>query len=58
MPNRDGTGPAGRGAGRGYGGPKNCKCPECGLKKPHTRGQPCARMKCPKCGVNMVRGDL
>lgn len=49
----------GRGRGRGgtrqaIGGPKECVCPKCGAKVPHTRGVPCLDTKCPKCGANML----
>ncbi|HPF86568.1 MAG TPA: hypothetical protein PK537_00775 [Candidatus Limiplasma sp.] len=66
MPNRDGTGPLGNGAGRGNGrgngrggqgaGPTgSCVCPRCGARVPHTPGVPCTSMKCPKCGTQMIR---
>jgi hypothetical protein len=56
----------GRGSGRGQGpgrmgGPKaagpdgSCVCPACGHKVPHQVGQPCSSVKCPKCGVAMIR---
>ena len=48
----------GGGRGQGYGGPITCKCPQCGKKVPHARGQPCVKQKCPECGTAMVRGDL
>ncbi|MBW2984534.1 DUF134 domain-containing protein [Candidatus Woesearchaeota archaeon] len=48
----------GAGMGQGYGGPKECKCPKCGEKVPHVRGQPCVKQKCPKCGTMMIRGDI
>ena len=62
-----GQGPGtGRGHGRGSGGRSKssgqsaglveiCICPACGKKKEHTRGNPCNEMKCPECGINMVR---
>lgn len=64
MPGGDTTGPAGaggrgmgRGRGAGFGGaPATCKCPACGHEQPHTRGQPCIELKCPKCGAQMIRG--
>lgn len=43
----------GRRAGMGLGG--KCICPECGYNQPHQRGVSCNSMKCPKCGVMMVR---
>ena len=66
MPGGDGTGPRGQGrglvsgAGRGfgYGGPKTCKCPNCGKEVTHRKGIACTQMKCPKCNIRMVRGDL
>ncbi len=39
--------------GRGQGGSKECTCPKCGYKEPHTRGIPCSEKKCPKCGTPM-----
>jgi predicted Fe-Mo cluster-binding NifX family protein len=58
----------GAGAGRGQGGGRGrmggpsaagpggyCVCPQCGEKAPHTRGQPCNQMACPKCGTPMTR---
>ena len=64
MPRGNGTGPAsGRGQGRGrMGGPfqagpgGQCVCPQCGATVPHTVGQPCTSLKCPKCGAAMTRG--
>jgi len=60
-----GCGGRGRGAGGGgrgrMGGPSaagpggTCVCPRCGERVPHTVGQPCNRMACPKCGVLMTR---
>lgn len=64
MPRGDGTGPpqgGGRGKGR-MGGPKmagpagQCVCPDCGTAAPHTVGQPCNQLKCPKCDSMMTRG--
>ncbi len=64
MPNLDNTGPLGQGPmtgrkrgflprlkGRGLGGSKECKCPNCGYTEPHTRGIPCTKKVCPKCGT-------
>ena len=52
-----GTG-MGRGGGRrGAGGVNTCECPKCGHKEPHTRGIPCAQVKCPKCDSAMS-GDF
>ncbi|HNT29337.1 MAG TPA: DUF134 domain-containing protein [bacterium] len=68
MPNRDGTGPVGGGFGRGrgkgfgrgggQGAPGTCKCPQCGHEVAHTRGTPCVKLKCPKCKIPLVRGDI
>ncbi len=51
------------GSGRGrMGGPfaagpgGGCVCSGCGHKAPHTVGQPCNQMQCPKCGAAMTRG--
>ncbi len=69
MPNRDRTGrdrtgPAGRGAGRGFGLRRAgrglgaggyCVCPKCGYKVPHKAGVPCYSLRCPKCDTPMVR---
>lgn len=52
---------SGRGSGRGrmggFGaGPTGrCVCMNCGHDASHQRGQPCYRMKCPKCGSQMTR---
>ncbi|MDD4382319.1 MAG: DUF5320 family protein [Candidatus Dojkabacteria bacterium] len=57
MPNRDGTGPMGKGpltgwkAGRRQGGTGECVCPKCGYKEPHTRAIPCTNKLCPKCNT-------
>jgi hypothetical protein len=57
-------GGAGRGRGQGPGrmggskaaGPGGyCVCPSCGYRTPHTAGQPCTRLKCPRCGGGMTR---
>ncbi|RKY13277.1 MAG: dinitrogenase iron-molybdenum cofactor biosynthesis protein [Planctomycetota bacterium] len=47
----------GRGRGRGWGPPANCVCPSCGTTVPHTPGVPCRSMRCPQCGLPMMRGD-
>jgi len=69
MPNFDGTGPRGqgsmsgrraglgRGQGQGLGGTRECVCPECGEKMPHTKGTPCSEIKCSKCGA-VMRGEF
>jgi len=64
MPRGDGTGPqSGGGGGRGRmggsfkaGSGGQCVCPGCGHTVPHTAGQPCNRVACPKCGTMMTRG--
>ena len=55
-----GRGMGGRFAGAGRGrlsqGPAgDCICPKCGHKVSHQRGIPCLEMKCPKCGIALVR---
>jgi predicted Fe-Mo cluster-binding NifX family protein len=67
MARGSGMGPGGgrrRGAGSGrgrMGGPLaagpggSCVCPQCGEKLPHSVGQPCSQMACPKCGATMTR---
>ncbi len=40
------------------GGPADyCVCLNCGEKLPHTPGQPCNQMTCPKCGLKMTRAQ-
>jgi len=39
----------------GPGGVCVCVNPECKNEVPHTAGQPCYQMKCPKCGSPMIR---
>jgi hypothetical protein len=39
--------------GNRQGGNKECTCPKCSHKEPHTRGIPCSEKKCPKCGLPM-----
>jgi hypothetical protein len=68
MPQRDGSGPNGRGPGQGQGkrqgrgmgkgvGPGGeCLCPACGNASPHKQGVPCSSQVCPKCGKPMIRG--
>ncbi len=55
MPNKDGTGPLGRGfrIGRGRGASKECVCSKCGCKELHTRGVPCSKKICPECSTPM-----
>jgi hypothetical protein len=64
MPRGDGMGPPRGGMGRGgrmagnrpgVGPVGNCICPRCGEKVPHQRAIPCYNLKCPKCGIGMVR---
>ncbi len=49
-----GPGTSGGGSGRGMGGGRGmgqggeCVCPSCGEKTPHTPGNPCIDMTCPK----------
>lgn len=49
-----GMGPGGM--GKGPGG--DCVCPSCGATKPHTAGEACMDMTCPKCGAKMTREDV
>jgi predicted Fe-Mo cluster-binding NifX family protein len=42
--------------GRSATGPSTfCLCPGCGERVPHTVGQPCHQIACPKCGTKMTR---
>ncbi|MBD3155397.1 MAG: DUF134 domain-containing protein [Candidatus Aenigmarchaeota archaeon] len=57
-----GLGRGGQGQGRGRMGGQfsagpggSCVCPSCGKKVSHVAGQPCYKIKCPKCGTQMVR---
>ena len=36
---------------------KTCRCPVCNYNENKSRGVPCLRTKCPKCGSSMIRGD-
>lgn len=46
----------GRMGGPVQAGPEGyCECPNCGEKVKHLRAEPCASMKCPKCGTTLVR---
>lgn len=42
-----------KGLGAGPGG--YCVCPDCGEKVKHQAGVPCYTIKCPKCGISMMR---
>jgi hypothetical protein len=51
----------GAGAGRmggtrpGAGPSGDCVCPKCGQTVPHQPAVPCFQVKCPTCGISMVR---
>ncbi len=32
-----------------------CICVKCGFKLEHPEGIPCKKLKCPKCGAQMIR---
>lgn len=32
-----------------------CVCISCGFRKPHERGVPCMKEKCPNCGKALMR---
>ena len=49
MPRKDGTGPLGQSPGG------NCICPQCGMNVAHKQAVPCVLVKCPKCGIPLVR---
>jgi len=40
---------------RGMGPGGYCVCPRCNYRVEHKRGVPCASLKCPKCGINLIR---
>lgn len=42
------------GSRQGDGGADKCICPKCKKEYPHTKGVPCSKVKCPKCGVALV----
>ena len=47
---------AGAGGGRLAQGPAgDCVCPKCGHRESHKRGIPCLEIKCPKCGLALMR---
>jgi len=39
----------------GKGPEGDCVCPKCNYKKPHERGIPCSKLKCPNCNINLER---
>lgn len=45
----------GRGGGFAAGPGGKCVCTKCGYEAAHSVGQPCYRMRCPKCGSAMIR---
>ena len=45
----------GNGGGGGFGSSGNCVCLKCGYVAPKERGVPCQEIKCPNCGVRLVR---
>ena len=58
---KDFIGELARGDGQGTDGPvqkdggtDTCVCPECSTEIVHKKGIPCAEVKCPKCGNNMM----
>jgi len=61
MPTDKGKGSGGGGGGRGRGGGSGqgpggvCICLKCGATAPHSRGSPCYKQKCPRCGSTMTR---
>jgi hypothetical protein len=61
MPNKDGTGPFGKGRRGSSGGPLAagpggyCVCAGCGYREPHKAGDPCFKKHCPQCGAPLVR---
>ena len=63
MPFGNGSGPGNQARGRGMGrggrggsGPGGeCVCPSCNARVAHQAGVPCFTVKCPKCGIPMVR---
>jgi hypothetical protein len=51
------VGDTGQGAGnspQGTGGYGNCVCTKCSYKAKHTKGTPCNKKICPKCGAPMT----
>jgi len=50
----------GRGTGgsaQGDGGAKYCVCPDCSYSAKHKKGEPCTKLKCPKCGATLKGSD-
>ncbi len=45
----------GRMGGFAAGPSGECICPNCGYRLKHNSGIPCSNLKCPKCGVVLVR---
>jgi hypothetical protein len=39
--------------GGGGGGTTVCRCAKCGYTQAHTRGVPCANLRCPRCGTSL-----
>ena len=50
-----GSGRRARKGGMGAGPGGECACPKCGKRFSHQRGIPCARNRCPECGIPLVR---
>ncbi len=52
----------GQGKGRNQGGAFGpggfCVCAKCGEKIPHSRGEKCTTIRCPKCNTPMIREEL
>jgi len=59
----NGLGRGGQSLGRGRMGAQGAGignfyvCPGCGDKVEHRTGIPCIEIKCPKCGIPMLRGN-
>ncbi len=41
---------------RGAGPGGDCICKKCGYRQKHEKGIPCSTLKCPKCGISLIRG--
>ncbi|MCD6466350.1 MAG: hypothetical protein J7L10_00330 [Methanomicrobia archaeon] len=50
-----GQGRRGMGGGQALGPGGECVCPQCGYTVQHQLGTPCFNMKCPKCGMPLIR---